>query len=70
MKSFTCDICNAPMELIKTIGTKQSGKHYRQRWFKCPIDGYIKKVYADGKRDETIMPFQKVRNNINEAINP
>ena len=65
-KIFLCDICNAPMELIKTVGIKQSGKHYRQRWFKCPIDSYIKKVYADGKRDEEIMPKRKVRNNINE----
>lgn len=54
---FYCDICNAPMKLIKKVGTKESGKSYRQRWFGCTVCDYQKKIYADGFRDEKIMPI-------------
>lgn len=51
---FYCDICNAPMKLTKLISPKESGKPYRQRWFKCVVCDYEKKVYADGMRDDEI----------------
>ena len=54
---FYCDICNAPMELTKTISTKESGKPYRQRWFKCVVCDYEKKIYADGRRNEKQDPY-------------
>lgn len=52
-REFLCDVCHdVPMDLTQKVGTKQSGKSYRQRWFKCPVCGFEKKIFADGERDE------------------
>ncbi len=51
-----CDICpNAEMKLTKTIGTKESGKRYRQRWFVCPICGMEKKINGSGYNSEVLV---------------
>lgn len=60
--SIKCDICiDYPMELTKTIGTKESGLPFRQRWFKCPICGYEKKIKGSGYYSEvaTVKVIQK-----------
>ena len=52
-----CDICNdVEMDCIKTVGTKESGKRYRQRWFKCSICNYEKKVNGSGYYQEVLVP--------------
>ena len=52
-----CDICpNVKMSLTKTVGTKQSGKQYRMRWFKCPVCGYEKKINGSGYYQEVLVP--------------
>lgn len=57
-RKFYCDVCaGVPMDLTRKVGTKQSGKSYRQRWFKCPVCGFEKKIYADGERDEMADPY-------------
>jgi hypothetical protein len=66
-EEFLCDMCNVPMKCIKTIGTKQSGKKYRQRWFQCPVCDFIKKVHACGVIDEIIKPEQAI-NAINKQF--
>lgn len=53
---FLCDICNAPMVLTRTIGTKESGKKYRQRWYKCSICEYQKKINGSGYHSEVEVP--------------
>jgi hypothetical protein len=54
-----CDICsNAEMDIIKTIGTKESGKRYRQRWFICPICGMKKKITGSGYNSEVLVPLK------------
>jgi transcription elongation factor Elf1 len=59
---FFCEVCHdVPMDLTRKVGTKQSGKSYRQRWFKCPVCGYEKKVYADGERDEVSTPYFAIK---------
>lgn len=66
MKKIICDLCpNAEMELVKTISTKQSEKRWRQRWFKCPICGYEKKINGSGYRQEVLVPLiinKKIKN--------
>ena len=53
-----CDICpNAEMKLTKIIGTKESGKKWRQRWYKCPICGYEKKINGSGYHQEVLVPL-------------
>lgn len=70
-EQFECDICGAPMKLIRFVGTKESGKSYRQRWFKCEICDYQKKIHANGERDEKLEPqwaikeAKRVQNQIN-----
>lgn len=55
---FLCDVCHdVPMDLTKKVGTKQSGKSYRQRWFKCSVCGYEKKIFAGGQIDEVENPY-------------
>jgi hypothetical protein len=44
-----CDICTAPMELTNLIMCKDSGKPYRQRWFKCPVCGHQKMIFSNGE---------------------
>jgi len=56
-----CDMCTAPMEEIKFIGTKESKQKYRQTWFKCPICGYEKKVYGSGYYSDIIVPQKAIR---------
>ena len=52
-----CDICpNVQMECTKIIGTKESKKRWRQRWFKCPICGYEKKINGSGYHSEVLVP--------------
>lgn len=53
---FYCDICNAPMELTRKIGTKESGRNYRQRWFKCTICDFEKKINGGGYYSEVKTP--------------
>jgi hypothetical protein len=55
-EEFNCDICNAPMKKTRTVGTKESGKRYRQRWFKCQICDFEKKINGSGYYQETIAP--------------
>lgn len=57
--TINCDICpgDVPMECTKTIGTKQSGKRWRQRWFKCPVCGYEKKINGSGYHSEVLVPI-------------
>jgi hypothetical protein len=57
---FLCDMCGSPMELTKLVGTKQSGRKYRQRWFRCIACGYEKKVYSWGFCEEVIEPRQAI----------
>ena len=57
MKTFTCDICNAPMKLETRLSNyKGITKEYRRRRFKCTICDYTKMIFADGMRDEEIFP--------------
>jgi len=49
------------MKLIKTVGTKQSGKPNRQRWFYCDLCDITKKIYAGGEIDEVINPENAVK---------
>lgn len=58
MEDFYCEICNAPMELIKKVDAKdrlkQSSRGRAQcriRRFECSVCDYTNTVYADGKRD-------------------
>jgi hypothetical protein len=55
-EEFFCDICTAPMKCVKTIGTKESGKSYRQRRFACTCCDYTKMVFACGVYDERLRP--------------
>jgi len=57
METQYCDMCTAPMQQTKFIGTKESGKKYRQTWFKCPICGYEKKVNGTGYYQDNITPL-------------
>lgn len=56
MEDQNCDMCTAPMEETKSIGTKESGLKWRQTWFKCPICGFEKKVNGSGKYQDEIYP--------------
>lgn len=58
---FSCDICNAPMKQTRVVGTKESGKRYRQRWFKCQICDFEKKVNGSGYYQDTIAPENAIR---------
>jgi hypothetical protein len=54
-----CEICpNVEMEIIKIISTKESGKRYRQRWFKCPVCGMEKKINGTGYNSEVLVPLR------------
>lgn len=53
-----CDMCTAPMEQTKSIGTKESGKKYRQTWFKCQICGYEKKINGSGYCQDNVTPLK------------
>lgn len=53
---FYCDICHAPMVLMKTVGTKQSGRSYRKRRFGCTVCDYTKLIHAEGMFDEIMLP--------------
>jgi len=61
VETFQCDCCGQDMRLIKTVGTKQSGKPYRQRWFHCDLCDISKKIYAGGEIDEHINPENAIR---------
>ena len=56
---ITCDICpgDVPMDCIKTIKPEQSGKSWRQRWFKCPVCDYEKKINGSGYHSEIEVPL-------------
>lgn len=56
--NITCDICPGDVEMTvtKTIGTKESKKKWRQRWFKCPVCGFEKKVNGSGYHSEVLVP--------------
>ena len=58
MTQIICDMCpgEVPMECTKTIGTIESGKRWRQRWFTCPICGYEKKINGSGYYQEVVVP--------------
>ena len=67
--NIECDICPfVQMECVKTIGTKESKKRWRQRWFKCPVCGYEKKINGSGYYSEILVPktiksqFSKINN--------
>ena len=64
IEPFACDCCGQDMQLIKTVGTKQSGKSYRQRWYYCDLCDITKKIYASGIIDEVINPDSAVRSAI------
>jgi len=61
MEGQYCDMCTAPMEQTKSIGTKDSGMKYRQTWFKCPICGYEKKMYGSGVYSNEIVPMKAIK---------
>lgn len=65
MKEQQCDMCTAPMDETKSIGTKESNKKYRQTWFKCPICGYEKKVNGTGYYQDNVTPLN-AQNDINK----
>lgn len=50
-----CDYCSAEMKFIERVPIK---KKYRMRRFECPICGEKKTVFADGERDEVLIPKQ------------
>ena len=64
---IVCDICpgEVPMTCTKTIGTKQSGKRWRQRWFTCPVCGYEKKINGSGYNSEVLVPL-KIQKQLNK----
>jgi len=47
-EEFPCDMCNYPMDCVKTLRPKETGKKYRIRTFKCPVCGYQKDIYGRG----------------------
>ena len=56
-----CDICpNVKMSLTKTVGTKQSGKQYRMRWFKCPVCGMSDLIKPIEHKGEKFVPSYKL----------
>lgn len=56
-----CDICpNVKMSLTKTVGTKQSGKQYRMRWFKCPVCGMSDLIKPIEHKGEKFIPMKKI----------
>jgi hypothetical protein len=67
MKDQNCDICTAPMEETKSIGTKESGKKFRQTWFKCPICGYEVKIVGDGTYFNEMTPINAI-NDVNKMF--
>ena len=49
---FYCDICNAPMELKKNMGTyKARTSLCRRRKFACPVCDYEVVIYGNGSKD-------------------
>ena len=56
-KPIMCDMCpgDVPMTCTKTIGITPN-KHWRQRWFTCPICGYEKKINGSGYYQEVAVP--------------
>ena len=58
MEPQYCDICTAPMDQTRSIGTKESGKKWRQTWFKCPICGFEKKVNGTGYWQDHVIPLE------------
>jgi len=58
METQNCDMCTAPMDETKSIGTKESGKKWRQTWFKCPVCGYEKKVNGTGYWQDHVVPLE------------
>ena len=55
-----CDICpNVKMSLTKTVGTKQSGKQYRMRWFKCPVCGMSDLIKPIEHKGEKFVPIDR-----------
>ena len=52
MAEFYCDICNAPMELIKKLATyKAKTSLCRRRKFACTICDYETVIFGDGTKD-------------------
>lgn len=51
-----CDMCTAPMKLVKTVGAKKSCRPYRKRRYACTCCDYTKLIFADGFRDEIMEP--------------
>ena len=67
MEDQNCDMCTATMDQTKSIGTKESGKKFRQTWFLCPICGYEKKIVGDGTYFNEITPINAI-NDVNKMF--
>jgi len=65
---FSCEICiGAPMKLIKKASFKETGKCYRQRWYKCEICGFEKKINGSGYYQDVISPYKAI-NELNKRL--
>ena len=54
---FYCDICNAPMKLVKRLSNAHTKTGIcRRRKFKCMVCDYEKVIYSSGSGDEKIWP--------------
>ena len=61
-RSFTCDICSAPMELEQRLPNyKKGGKQIRHRRFKCTFCDYKKTIFASGDADENFIPERGIK---------
>jgi transposase-like protein len=50
---FYCEICNAPMVLVKKLSTvKRVNTMYRRRKFKCTVCDFEEMICGDGTRDK------------------
>lgn len=68
---FSCEICiDAPMKLIKKASVKEDEKrhmHYRERWYKCEICGFEKKVNGSGYYQDVVAPYNAI-NELNKRL--
>lgn len=69
-KIFYCDVCNAPMIMVKKLSNYTKIRQiFRRRRFKCSVCDYEKVIYADGFRDEIgegIQAIEKINKNFKQ----
>jgi len=55
--TFYCEICHAPMVLVKKLSTvKRKNTMYRRRRYKCTVCDFQEMICGDGSRDKQLRP--------------